>query len=97
MIRRRKFWEYLRARQIVTGRLRAPGCKLRFAAAEPEGRNRKFSFRGRNSVSMFSSGLKHSELSGAKASLAPADRSDFEESLWPGDHDEDAIGFDQGE
>ncbi len=40
---------------------------------------------------MFASRLRHSELSRARASLAPKDGSDFEESGWTGDHDADAL------
>ena len=41
-------------------------------------------------MNAFSSHVKHSELSRARASRAPEDGSDFEKAVWPGDHDEEA-------
>ena len=42
-------------------------------------------------MNAFSSHLKHSELSRPRTSLAPKDGSDFEEAVWPGDHDVGAL------
>ena len=41
-------------------------------------------------MNAFSSHLKHSELSRARALLAPKDVSEFEEVVWPGDDNEEA-------